>query len=142
MKTQTLTFISAMMLFFGVINGQTTSNNEWHPVLISMDGTNGYLGVEASYSLSKCNSNDVVLLKLVNTNNYAVKAQWVNVVVTKDGKELYGNNKLVSVKLPASSEKAGDCDSKIVELTIKLSDFGVQTNNFDTFVGSNFNTIK
>jgi len=59
------------MLFFGVLRSQT--GKQWTPVLISMDGTNGFAGVEATYSLDKCGSNDIVLLRLKNTNSYSVK---------------------------------------------------------------------
>lgn len=140
MKIQNLILITAMMLFFGVLKAQTS--NEWQPVLISMDGTNSYKGVEATYSLGKCNNKDVVMLKLVNTNKFSVKAQWINVVVKKDGKELFGNSKLVSIKLPASDEVTGSCSSKAVELIINLSDLGIQASDVNTFVASNFDTTN
>ncbi len=140
MKIQIFILLT-IMLFCGVLTAQT--NKEWKPVLISMDGSNGFAGVEATYMLEKCNSVDVVLLKLKNTNNYAVKTQWINSVVTKDGKDLFGTNSKISrIRIGANGEGAGDCSGNTVELTIKLSDFGILLNNFETFVGSNFFAAK
>lgn len=135
-------FLLATFAFIVNLTKAQNSTNQWTPVLVSMDGTNTYNGVELNYQLTKCGADDVVLLKITNTNPYAVKAHWINVIKTKDGKELYGNSKLASVTLSANSESTGGCKSKPTELKIKLSDFGTTSSNFETIVGSSFDTTK
>jgi len=124
------------MITFGVAKAQ--NNTEWTPILVSMDGTNTFKGVEAYYSLSSCAGSDVLLIKLKNTNDKAVKAQWVNAIVSNDEKEHYGKTKLVSVNLKATSETVGACNAKPTELVVKLSDYGVTLKEFKTIVGSSF----
>ena len=136
MKIKSIIFLAVMVLFIGALKSQ--SNSPWTPVLVSMDGTNTYKGVEMYYSLSKCGNKDVVLVKLINTNSNAVKAQWITAVVSNDNKEHYGKTQLVSVNLKANSESVGACNSKPSELVIKLADFGVTSEQFQTIVGSSF----
>lgn len=123
------------MIFFSLSKAQTAIN--WQPVLISMDGTNGYKGVEMYYSVEKCNSNDVILLKLVNTNTFALKAHWISVLVTNSDKELYGKTELVTIQLEANKEYIGSC-KKTDKLMIKLNDYGIKGSDLKTMVGSNF----
>ena len=47
------------------------SGNDWKQEL----NTNG---VEVSYQVQQCNGFEVVLLKIKNTNNYAVTLEWAN----------------------------------------------------------------
>ena len=136
MKIKNLILIAALMMMFGVVRSQNAV--EWTPVLVSMDGTNTFKGVEMYYSLSNCGGNDVVLVKLINSNAKTVKAQWVNAIVSIDEKEHYGKTKLVSVNLKANSESIGVCNAKPTELVIKLSDYGVSVKDFKTIVGSSF----
>lgn len=140
MNFKSLLFSALFVFLIGFTKAQT--NTAWTPVLISMDGTNSYNGIELNYQLTKCGNDDVLLLKLNNTNTYSVKAHWINVIKTKDGKELYGNSKLTTVTLGANAENSGDCKGKQSELKIKLSDFGVNANEFETIVGSSFDTSK
>lgn len=141
MKLRTLLFLTFFALTFNFYKAQQ-SNSSWTPVLISMDGTNSYNGVEMEYQLTKCGDDDVVLLKLKNTNTFSVKAHWIPVIKTTEGKELYGNSKLLTVSLTANTETLGDCKSKPADLKIKLSDFGITGSQFETIIGSSFDTTK
>lgn len=140
MKIKSLITIAAFLFCAGFLKSQTSIN--WQTAAIGMDGTNGYNGVEVYYALSTCNANEVVSLKLINHNNYDVKAQWINVVVSNDGKEHYGSSKLVSYKLAANAEVIGDCKDKTATLTFKLSDYGIKASDLRIFVGSNFDVTK
>jgi hypothetical protein len=144
MKIKARIFFSAMMFCFGVTaNAQTNkaaNDNSWMPVLISNDGTNGNNGIEANYKLAKCNSFDVILLKLTNTNEYSVKAEWTNLVQTNDGRDLFGTG-ISSINLPPKSETAGDCSGNTV-LVIKLNDYGIYPVGFKAIIGSNFQVTK
>lgn len=106
-----------------------------------MDGTNGYQGVEMYYATATCNSTEVLVLKIVNTNSYAVKAQWINLIVDKNDKEHFGKTQLTSFKIDSSVTSAGDCN-KANALMIKLSDYGVKASDLKTFIGSNFDISK
>jgi hypothetical protein len=145
MKTRALIFFSAMIFCFGVTaiaqNNKTTNDNTWMPVLISNDGTNGNNGVEANYKLGKCNSFDVILLKLTNTNDYSVKAEWTNLVQTNDGRDLFGTG-VSFINLPPKSETAGDCSGSTTQLVIKLNDYGIYPVGFKAIIGSNFQVTK
>jgi len=136
MKINSRTLITALLMMFGVVKAQT--NTSWTPVLVNVDGTNTFKGVEVYYSLSTCGADEVVFLKLVNTNAKAMKAQWINDVVTNDTKEHYGKTKLVSVNINANSEIIGSCKSKVKELIIKLKKYDVEAKDFNTIVGSSF----
>jgi uncharacterized protein YpmB len=142
MKMRNLILAAALMMMFDVATAQNSakaqSNSQWIPVLTNVDGTNTFKGVEMYYSVSKCGSDDVVLLKLVNTNAQAVKAQWINDVISNDTKEHYGQTKLVTMSLKANSEVMSTCDNKVKELTLKLKDYGVEAKDFNTIVGSSF----
>jgi len=140
MKIQTLIFFTAMLLFFGTFKAQT--NNEWQPVLISSDGTNEFKGVVATYSLATCNSKEIVLVKLVNNNNYALKAQWRNLVQTEDGRDLFGTGEPLLIALAPNSQTSGDCSGNNFQLIIKLSDFSIKSANFKTFIAANFEVTR
>jgi uncharacterized protein YpmB len=138
-----LILAAALMMMFGIANAQNqpagkVSNMQWTPVLTNVDGTNTYKGVEMYYSISTCGTNEVIFLKLVNTNAQTVKAQWINDVISNDTKEHYGQTKLVSVTLKPNSEVIGSCSSNIKELTVKLKDYGVDAKDVNTIVGSSF----
>jgi hypothetical protein len=135
MKIQTL-FLFACLCFFGVATAQ--NSKEWKPVLNSPDGTNDNVGVVATYSLTNCIYGEVVLLKLVNNNARPLRAQWIHLVQTKDGKQLFGNAKQISLNLAAKSENTGDCSGNTIQLMIRLSDFGIKAENFETYIASNF----
>ncbi len=140
MNIKNLITALAFILCSSFLKSQSSVN--WQLAAIGMDGTNGYNNVEVYYSVSTCNSNEVISLKLINHNDYEVKAQWINVVVGNDDKEHYGKSKLVSYKLAAKAEVIGDCKDKTSTLTFKLSDYGIKASDLRIFVGSNFDVIK
>lgn len=138
MKIKNL-LISFVLLATVSIRAQESKS--WTPVLISFDGTNGFNGVEAWSRLSTCNNSPVVLIKLVNNNEYSVKATWINLIQTNDNRDLYAPGQ-VSINLPPKSEKAGTCGDVSAELIIKLSDIGIMSDNFKALTGSNFDAVK
>jgi len=140
MKIKNLITAVAILLCSGFLKSQTSIN--WQPAAISIDGTNGFKGVDVYYHLTTCNSNDVVLLKLINHNTYDVNAQWKPVLVGNNDKELFGKSQLVSIKILANSEVVGECKGKEKVLSVKLSDYGLNANDFRIFAGSAFDVIK
>lgn len=86
---------------------QTNPNDVGTPV-----STNIKDGVSFYSKRSQCNSENVVLLKLVNSNNYPVKVSW----------KLSPNTPEVFVLVPASSGLEGSCslnDNNLAKLIIK-----------------------
>jgi hypothetical protein len=132
-----------LSLAFFIVNQSAIAQTktEWLPVLISSDGTNGYEGVVATYTLTNCNARQILLLKLVNTNNYAIKAKWRNLIQTSDGRDLFGTGDPLLMTLTPNSETKGACENNF-QLTINLNDFGIKEIDFKTFIASDFEVIK
>jgi hypothetical protein len=137
MKINRLLILALCMLLFGFTRAQTSVS--WKPVWLST--TNVFKGVEGFYRSATCNGSEVVLIKLVNHNNYSVKTGWKNLVITNDDQKLYGKASQDSVTVAANAEVAGDCSAINSPLVIKLSDLGAHANNFKTFFASDFNLV-
>ena len=93
-------------------------------------------GVEASFQLNKCGTEDVVYIKFNNRNAYDVKLEWYNAVFTTDLKWITkngeGNKK--SLILPSNKEFVANCgDEKYAVLVVKLSDFVGSKESFKRF---------
>lgn len=78
--------------------------NHWKPVKIHDNGSNTFNGVEFLKKNEGCNSEDLIILKLVNQNNHSVEVKWTN----KDGSKS-------TINLNASSEIEGSCSSYILK---------------------------
>jgi len=137
-----ISLIFSLVIFILTQSVKAQINNEWQPVLISSDGTNEFKGVVATYSLANCNSKEIVLVRFVNNNNYALKAQWRNLVQTEDGRDLFGTGEPLLIALAPGSETKGDCSGNNFQLIIKLSDFSVTNANFKTFIAANFEVTR
>lgn len=81
-----------------------------------------------------------MLLELINTNNYKVKAEWLHAPITKDNKQHY-KDELQTIELNANETKTGKC-GEAKQLIIKLSDYGVTITELQDYYGSNFNVTK
>ncbi|HXB12368.1 MAG TPA: hypothetical protein VNZ45_10300 [Bacteroidia bacterium] len=137
MNIRNLILSSALVLTFGFSKAQT--NASWKPLWLST--TNMFKGVEGFYQFSACNGADVLLVKLVNHNNYSVKSNWKALVITQDGQQHSGKNAQDSLVLAPNSELAGDCAGSKAQLSIKLSDFGTNEGNFKAFIASGFDFV-
>lgn len=132
---KTLRFIFLFALF---LNGLSSlGQSEWQPVLINYDGTNENEGVIGNYQLSTCDKEDVVIFKLENTTSKKFKAQWYHLIQDKEGKDFKGAAMLQTFILEPSKTNVGSCKDKT--LTIKLNDFGINKDQFGTFIALAFN---
>ncbi|MES2139200.1 MAG: hypothetical protein V4511_05800 [Bacteroidota bacterium] len=105
------------------MNAQT---KEWQPIYLLVTGANTMEGVEASFQLNTCNAEDVIYVKFINHNEYAVKLEWFDGVFSQElkwvNKEQAGDKK--SITLAAKAEAKGTCLSNSQpELIVKVKDF-------------------
>lgn len=109
-KTLPFTFITAllMMVFCSTtfaqktISGSNDSNEQisWKPLKIQDDGTNNMNGVLFFKKNNICNSQNVIVLEVVNLNNYDVIIKWQeSAFIFKE------------IILPASTSLVGNCKS-------------------------------
>ena len=141
MRTKILLIIALFsLLLVKNFNAQTREQNKWFQVLISVHGTVDYEGVEANAMITTCNSEPVMLLELINTNNYKVKAEWFHAPITKDGKQHY-KDAMQTIELNAKEKITGKCGDK-KQLIIKLKDYNVKVEDLQDYYGSNFNVTK
>jgi hypothetical protein len=140
MRIKSLLFIAFISLFVQSFKAQSHEHEKWFPVLISIHGTVAHQGVKANAMITTCNNEPVMLLELVNTNNYKVKAEWLHAPITKDNKQHY-KDELQTIELNAGETKTGKC-GEAKQLIIKLSDYRVNVNDLQDYYGSNFNVTK
>ena len=117
------------------------SNGNWQP-LSFISGTNSINGVEAYSQATTCNGTEMVLLKFINHNYFAVRAGWKDMAVTKDNQHLSANTAQDSVSIGANSEVAGTCAGNMTQLALKLSDFGIDMNKFNYLIAIDFSFVK
>lgn len=118
------------------IDAQT---NDWQPIYLLVTGANTMDGVEASFQLNTCNGEDVVFVKFINHNEYAVKVEWFDGVFTQElkwvNKEQAGDKK--SITLAAKAESKGTClNNSYPELIIKVKDFVAGKKDFKRYSSS------
>ena len=110
MKTHLHLFSIIFSLFFS-LNTQAQTVPTWVPMKLAVAGGNSVSGVQASYTLDKCTTQDVVILKFANTNSYPVTIEWFDALFTTDlkwiKKEDVANKKTLDI--PANSEIVGKC---------------------------------
>lgn len=140
MRFKNLLLVAIISLFAKNFNAQDREQNKWFQVLISVHGTVDHEGVEANAMITTCNSEPVLLLELINTNNYKVKAEWFHAPITKDGKQHY-KDEMQTIELNAKEKITGKCGDK-KQLIIKLKDYGVKVEDLQDYYGSNFNVTK
>ena len=139
MKNQFCTLFLVFILLGSFAKAQ--SNENWQPVALTAGGANNENGIVVTYQLASSNGNDVVIVKLVNHNAYAVKATWKDLIVTKSDQNLSGNNTPESVTI-APKIRASDDLGNTVQVTVKLIDFHTSATNFKSFDVSNFDVIN
>jgi hypothetical protein len=137
LKFKILSFI--ILISFSTLFAQT--NSDWKPIGLTLDGRNILNGVEVFYQLNICNNEDVINIKLINHNSYAVNVEWNDAVFTNKLKWVKNQNGEIKKHLLIDSNKIiiGDCtSSNNQELVIKISDFIDKIEDFKLFKTINF----
>jgi hypothetical protein len=133
-------FIIGLMLMSGLLKAQTAQN--WQPVFLgSPDGTNSLNGVEAYYTFATCNNSELILVELINHNNYTVKASWKNFIINNDGQKMSSSAAQDSVTIQSNSQLIGDCKGNNPSLVYKLTDFGTDKLNYKEYAVSGFDFV-
>lgn len=140
MKINILFFALICIFFVYPIKAQDHEHEKWFVVVISPHGTVDNEGVKANCMITKCNGEDVMLLELINTNNHAVKCEWLHAPIDKNGKQHYMDN-LQTIELKAGEKVTGKCGGA-KQLIVNLSDYSVSNETIYDYYGSNFNVIK
>lgn len=130
-------FLVLFLFLCPLVNAQ--NKNGWEPMYLQVSGSNNMDGVEASFQASSCNNENVVYLKFVNKNDYAVKLEWFDAVFTQElkwvNKEGEANKR--TLVLPAKGQMTGSCvKTPAPELIVKLNDFVSDRKNFKRYVSS------
>lgn len=135
-----ITNLSLLLILFFFSNLRLDAQtNDWQPIYLLATGANTMDGVEASFQLNTCNGEDVVHVKFINHNEYAVKLEWFDDVFTQElkwiNKEQAGNKK--SITLAAKAEAKGAClNNSHPELIIKVKDFVATKKDFKRYSSS------
>jgi len=117
--------------------GQTSS--DWAFIGLTVSGTNISEGIEAFYQSGTCNGKDVIYLKFINHNKYAVKLEWSDAMFTQDLKWFYRDKAVdkKSLTIPANSEAKGECsNSSTSQLLVEIKDFITDKSNFKRYSAS------
>jgi hypothetical protein len=140
MYTQIRCFtLLTLLVGFSFFKVEAQKNSDWQPIFLLVTGANVMDGVEASFKLGTCNNEDVVFVKFINHNDYAVKLEWSDAIFNQELKWLYRTeiNKRESITLAPKMEAQGEAiNKKHPELIIKLKDFIVDKKNFKRYLTS------
>lgn len=123
----------------------TLAEQGWQPIGFNVAGHNIMNGVEAFYQVSNCNGENVVFVKFINHNDYAVTLEWFDAVFTQELKWFSKENTTAkkNISLDAKQEKTGDCTSEnVVALKIKLKDFISDVTNFKRYGAKEFSVSQ
>lgn len=92
---------------------QNEQKTGWQPTKLGIDGNNVQNGVTFFNQKSDCNSQQVVLVKLINANTYPVNVSY----------QISAESPVVNVKMSASVTLEGTCsttDANLVKLAINF----------------------
>jgi len=115
------------------------SGADWQPIYLQVTGHNTMDGVEALFQLSSCNGEDIISIKYINHNDYAVKLEWFDAVFTRElkwiNKEQAADKK--TIQLAAKEEAMGTCSNNLyAELIVKVKDFTADKKDFNRYSAS------
>ena len=129
---------------FLFLHSKIFAQNTWNPIGLSVSGDNTMNGVDALFQLNTCNGEDVVFMKLVNHNSYAVIVEWYPAVFTNDLKWIKKENisDKKSITLSPNSDVASDCSGSYRIMMNLLKDFSIGAADFMRFGTTNFAVIK
>ena len=140
-RLRTLIFVTCI-IFFTTVKAQ--KNLDWQPVTLNVhDGTNAVSGIQAYCALATCSGSPRLLIKLINSNPYTIRAGWKDAVLINNNDERhFGSKAQDSVTIGAKSEITGDCSGTNPQLVLDLSDFGANTENFTELLTPDFDFVK
>jgi hypothetical protein len=125
--------------FIMVLCSLSGYSQSWSDALIRADGKKNLDGVEALYSKTTCNGEDVLLIKFINHNNYDVKLMWINAAYSK-GEWIYAIEQS-KFEITSDTEISGSCDSNNM-LFVKIKSILSNPQDFEHFSVSGLSVTK
>lgn len=133
-----LFFVCAFMY---QLNAQ--QDNDWKAVFLDPTGNHIQHGIEVYFKPSICNGKDVVMLKLVNTNNYNVELSWFNAFFT--GNKTWVKHNLPEQKitfyLQANTAAEGNCQDN-TQLVFALDKANLTASTFIRLTTEYFTVLR
>lgn len=135
-----LPFLLLSVLLVSSTFVKAQESNDWQPIYLQVTGNNEIDGVSAWFKPSDCNGEKVVLVKLQNTNAYAVDITYYQGVFTQELKWIEKRENTIHLTLPAKETLIGECAVENV-LMVPLSGFIADGSQFKRFAANEF-TVK
>ena len=109
------------------------SQETWKTAILRADAVTEINGVEAFCMRTTCGTEDFVLIKFVNKNNYKVRVEWKDAIYV-NGEWFYSKNQSPKkLDLDPNNNIAGQCEGseilkvKIISIIDNPKDFGHYT---------------
>lgn len=138
-KKLPLLILLFVLIFCSSSRMNAQSDADWQPIYLQVTGHNMMDGVEASFQVRTCNGEDLIYIKYINHNDYAVKLEWFDAVFTQAlkwiNKEQAADKK--TIQLAAKEEAMGKCSNNLyAELIVKVKDFTADKKDFKRYSAS------
>lgn len=128
--------IPTYMSTINPVKAASLEEDGWKGAFLNTAGMNFIRKVEVFSQLGKCESEDVIFLKLINHNDYDVKVEWLGGVYTKDRQRLEDPEGMRSITIKANEEVIGDCSNN--KLLMRLKDYIDSADNFNRYAPLSF----
>jgi len=135
MKTSLLFF---SLIFFSLNNTFAQEEYIWDGAKLTTSGKNIIEGVEFFYTLTSCNDESYVLIKVINNNSVDVNISWIDAFFTQDRQWIYSeNDKLKHLYIKSKQSLIGNCEDNNT-LKVPISNY-IDSTDFYQFKPSNLN---
>jgi len=122
------------------LSAQSQSEPIWEPAGIAVSGSNIQQGIEVLYSVTYCNNNKVIFLKMMNHNKQTAIIEWTDAIFTHDmqWKEKNADQGKKTIIIPAQSELSGECSQPESTLIVLINDYLEDETFFNKYRPKNF----
>ncbi len=139
-----LTLILALAIAALNFKGQqsaVSNRDPWQSAVLRADGLLDVEGVEAYSMRTTCGTNEVVLIKFVNKNNYRVRVEWKDAIKTAGGWIYSKTAAPKTLYLEPGNTVLGDCGG-LEKLKVSVGSIIDNPQDFGYFSVSGLVTIK
>lgn len=121
------------------INNNQVQN--WQNAILRADGLTEIEGVEALCLKTKCNNEDVVLVKLINKNNFRVGVEWVDAIFVNGVWYYPKNSPKKKLFIEANSTIEADCNGT-EKLKVSIAGILNDPKDFQHYTVSGLQIVK
>jgi hypothetical protein len=121
------------------------SDSDWQPVKLDVAGHSIVKDVEAVFQKKICNNEEMICVKFINHNKYAVTIKWYDAILTKGNSWVKKENSTAkkTLDIEAQKEISGDCSPDgSLECIIKLKDFIDNTVDYQLYAIYRFEVLE